>query len=92
VRLTGITPSKLDHIYPVCTGGERACPPEDCGGVPGYYLYLLILKDPTHEQHQEMLDWRGTGFDAEAFDLQRVNKRIQGRSRGRRAVSGRAPR
>jgi hypothetical protein len=21
--------------YPVCTGGERPCPPEDCGGIPG---------------------------------------------------------
>ncbi|MCK6599734.1 MAG: plasmid pRiA4b ORF-3 family protein [Bdellovibrionaceae bacterium] len=32
--------SVLEHdsrmIYPVCIGGENACPPEDCGGPPGF--------------------------------------------------------
>ena len=26
--------------YPICTGGRRACPFEDCGGVSGYYQFL----------------------------------------------------
>jgi hypothetical protein len=26
--------------YPQFLGGERRCPPEDCGGIPGYYEFL----------------------------------------------------
>ena len=54
--------------YPRCLDGERACPPEDCGGAPGYQLFLEILGDPTHEQHDEMVEWQGGDFDPDAFD------------------------
>ncbi|MFO7941812.1 MAG: plasmid pRiA4b ORF-3 family protein, partial [Bacillota bacterium] len=47
---------------PACLEGARACPPEDCGGVPGYYELLEILSDPIHEYHEEMLDWTGGGY------------------------------
>ena len=43
--------------YPICTDGERACPPEDCGGVGGYYNLLEILADPKHEEHEDMVSW-----------------------------------
>ncbi len=43
--------------YPNCLGGERACPPEDCGGVPGYYNLLEILNDRTHEEYADITQW-----------------------------------
>jgi hypothetical protein len=54
--------------YPVCIAGKRACPPENCGGVWGYYNLVEILSDPQHEEYKSMLEWCGE-FDAEAFDI-----------------------
>ena len=32
IRVEAILPSEPDQSYPVCIGGKRAAPPEDCGG------------------------------------------------------------
>jgi hypothetical protein len=38
------------------------CPPDDCGGAPGYENLLVILAGPDHEEHDEMLVWCGGQF------------------------------
>jgi hypothetical protein len=53
--------------YPACTDGQLACPPEDCGGIPGFYDLVEALNDPNHERHEEMLDWIGDDFDPSPF-------------------------
>jgi hypothetical protein len=53
--------------YPCCIDGERACPPEDCGGVNGYVEFLEAIMDPKHQQHEDMLNWAGQNFEPEAF-------------------------
>jgi Plasmid pRiA4b ORF-3-like protein len=67
-----------------CLEGERACPPEDGGGPPGYMEYLEALQNPSHPDHQQMVDWRGPSFDPERFDLKRINRRLSLLSRSRR--------
>lgn len=47
-------------VYPQCVDGERACPPEDVGGVDGYAEYLQAIADPNHEKHEDLLAWRGS--------------------------------
>jgi len=56
----------------VCVGGQRACPPEDCGGTWGYQTLLEALIDPTHDEHEDMLHWIGGTFDPEYFDPAKV--------------------
>lgn len=54
--------------YPRCVGGENACPPENCGGVWGFYEMLEAIKDPANERHEELLEWLGGDFDPSEFD------------------------
>jgi hypothetical protein len=62
--------------YPVCVEGQRACPPEDCGGTPGYEHLLDVLADPQHEEHRDMLGWVGGNFDPELFDARIATVRM----------------
>jgi len=59
--------------YPVCVGGKRRCPPEDCGGVYGYYDFLDAIMDRSHPRHREMLDWIGDGYDPNDFSIAATN-------------------
>jgi hypothetical protein len=67
---------ELGRAYPACLAGERHAPPEDCGGIPGFYKLLEAIRDPEHEEHEELLDWVGGGFDPEAFSVEEVNRRF----------------
>ena len=70
-------PADLKRKYAVCLDGENACPPEDCGGIWGYYELLQAVKNPKHKEHQEMLDWLGGPFDPDHFDLQKINAELR---------------
>ncbi|MFN8497976.1 MAG: plasmid pRiA4b ORF-3 family protein [Anaerolineae bacterium] len=69
-----VLPREPDTRYPMCVAGERACPPEDVGGVWGYADFLEAIQQPNHPEHEEMLTWVGGSFDPEAFDIQTVNR------------------
>jgi len=68
VVLEAVVPQVRGAKYPRCSGGDRACPPEDCGGPDGYARMLEIILNPQHEEFESMLTWLGRGFDVEAFD------------------------
>jgi hypothetical protein len=59
--------------YPLCIGGARACPPEDCGGPPGYAHLLRVLNDTSHPEHGDTVTWIGGVFDPKGLDLNAVN-------------------
>lgn len=66
--------------YPVCLAGARACPPEDCGGFPGYADIMAALKAPEKtDGRKELLEWVGGGYNPERFDLGAVNRRLTGK-------------
>lgn len=73
IAVEKIADAAEDIRSPVCVAGERACPPEDVGGVWGYAEFLKAIRNPKHAEHAHYLEWIGGTFDPEAFDLDAVN-------------------
>jgi hypothetical protein len=63
--------------YPACTGGERACPPEDCGGAYGYKRLCGVLLNPDLDDPMGLREWLEEDFDPERFDLAAANRRMR---------------
>ena len=76
--------------YPQCLAGQRRAPPEDVGGTFGYGDYVEAMADPEHEEHENMLRWRGP-FDPEAFSVEEVNQRLWKKFRPRASAKAKAP-
>lgn len=74
--LEAVAPNSAGKVQPQVLQGRRACPPEDVGGIYGYYEFLEAMGNPEHPSHQEMVDWWGGPFDAAALDLDDVNQAL----------------
>ena len=61
----------------MCLDGQRACPPEDVGGTPGYEEFCQVLADPDHDEFQHLVEWSGGSVDPEEFSLAAVNIALQ---------------
>ena len=72
-----ILPRDEGKRYPLCLAGQRACPPEDCGGIWGHAGFLAAVRDPKHPEHAAMLAWVGGEFDPDIFDPDEVNRELQ---------------
>jgi len=73
IKVEKILPLDPEVKYPLLLEGERACPPEDVGGVWGYEEFLEAIGDPKHSEHDEYLEWVGEDFDPEVFDIEKIN-------------------
>jgi hypothetical protein len=82
IEVETILPRKKGQYYPICFDGERSCPPEDCGGAPGYEHLLEVLNDPNHEEYAKLNEWVGDYFKPEEFDIALVNKLLQQKDYG----------
>jgi hypothetical protein len=78
VLLEAVVPRSSPARYPMVLAGRGACPPEDVGGLPGYYHFRKVIKDPKHPEHEDMMEWAGKDFDPAAFDVQEVNRAFHG--------------
>jgi hypothetical protein len=75
ITVEALDQQAADHMIR-CTGGARACPPEDSGGAHGYAELLALLAQPDHEEYAATKRWVGRGFDPEKLDLAAANKRL----------------
>ena len=57
LTVTGIRHGESGVAYPRYIGGEWNAPPEDCGGIPGFYETLDAIADPDHPNHGDAVEW-----------------------------------
>jgi hypothetical protein len=83
-----IEPAEPGKFYPEFRGGERRCPPEDCGSVPGYYEFLDAIAGPDKgkgsRQKREMLAWYGRPYDPDDIDEAQIRAALKRLANARR--------
>ena len=78
ITLQKVLPRDPRVRLPACVAGKRQCPPEDCGGIWGFYEKLRILEDPDDEEYEDIREWMGDDFDPEDFSVDEVNAQLRG--------------
>lgn len=78
IQFEEVVPSVRPDTAPTCTGGQRACPPEDCGGIDAYLDMLNVLKKPRRNRARQRLieEWFDEEFDPACFDPNVVNAEL----------------
>jgi hypothetical protein len=77
VRVEKATVVEKGVVYPSCLAGERAGPPEDCGGLEAFHDMLACIKEPDTDIGREWLEWLGPEYDATRCDVEKINKALR---------------
>lgn len=83
--VTKARPGDLDVLYPRYVRGARNGPPEDCGGLPGFYCLLDALADPKHPDHADAMEWAGD-YDPAQIDEEPITYALLRIARRRNAA------
>ena len=65
-----------DPRWPYLMGGERASPPEDCGGPGGFAALVRGLARPRSREGRELREWVGPDYDPARFDPWQVGRML----------------
>ena len=74
IEITSILENDKKMLYPVCIGGENACPPEDCGGPHGFEKLKEALLGKDKKTKDQFLTWLGGYYNPTTFDPNFVNR------------------
>ena len=74
IRLEKILTFDPKQELPFCIKAKGACPPEDVGGIWGYYDFLEALNDSKHPEHEGFREWIGGDFDPDGCDIDGINR------------------
>lgn len=78
ITLKKTLPWDEEKIF-TCTGGEGACPLEDCGGPFGHERICRYLENPDENDDGafDYADWVPEGYDPHFFDLEKINENLK---------------
>ncbi|MDX2185925.1 MAG: plasmid pRiA4b ORF-3 family protein [Opitutaceae bacterium] len=77
VHVEGTQPLGKHVHYPTCVAGERAGPPEDCGGLEAFHDMLECIKEPDTELGREWIEWLGPDYNPDLCDVEKINKALK---------------
>ena len=66
-----------EFTVPFCIKTVGACPPEDCGGIQGFYYNLEVLANKKHPEYQELKEWMDEMCYKEEVDIAAINQELQ---------------
>lgn len=72
IIVEAIKPAAAGESYPRFLGGERRCPPEDCGGPPGYFEFIENIASKRGKKAKDALEWYGGPYDPDDIDEQNI--------------------
>jgi hypothetical protein len=67
VEFRGMIQEESYVKYPQCPSGSGTCPPEDVGGIPGFYELLRAIRENDKEMLKEYDAWLGGRYDPNSF-------------------------
>lgn len=77
LRVEKVLTVEKGATYPLCLAGERAGPPEDCGGLEAFHDMLACIKEPDTDLGREWLEWLGPEYDPARCDVEKINKALR---------------
>jgi len=76
ITIETVGPGEPGIRYPRFVAGERRCPPEDVGGIPGYEMFLDAMANPAHEDHNRLRDWHGGPYDPDDIGERSIRRAV----------------
>lgn len=77
IKLEKRLPPHAGETLPRCLHAVGQCPPEDVGGIGGFYAFLEAMEDPSHPDHEEVSDWWGADeFDNANPSVDEINQAL----------------
>ncbi len=84
IKVVKVTPVEGKPLFKsTILDGANACPPEDCGGIPGFHNLKLAIADPKHPDHKDLKEWLGFDFDPTKFNLKEVHNILESKGGAR---------
>jgi hypothetical protein len=78
ITLEKIVSEEDGKQVPFCLGGERNCPPEDIGGIPGYHEFCAIMGNPKLPEYDEKYEWWGGEYEPDYCPVDIINEDLEG--------------
>ena len=62
--------------FPTLLDGSETAPPEDVGGIDGFYEFMEIYRDENHPEHEDMKEW-AESLNFREFDPDWINESLK---------------